>query len=181
MHDSIIFMWFFPWFIYFNVIFHLHDLLLFTWAFFFFCMILLFSHDFSWWIYFYLIVLHHSLICMCDIFIMNSFPHVILEWMWRCGGCEVGSQSMVHAGTGWRVYRIRWRCAVMMCSTMWNMQVCSLVPVCVALVILSDSDISVVVPLHPLESSFPQTPLLTRWSLHTAWGEQNRLRCWEED
>lgn len=156
-----------------------------------FCALLLFSHDsvfFTCDIFmtqlfsFYDIFIHISFfaqfrVIQCNIFTVNSFSHMIFEWVWRHSMMwSVWGRKQVKSG----LVTMEIVPYDLMCSTMWSVQVCSLLPLCIALVILADSDISVVVSLHPLEFSFSQTALLTWWSLHPAWGEQNRLHCWEE-
>lgn len=145
-------------FFFFTIIFlhpgflNLKDLLIFLCTFFLIFLLYIF---YKWYF-------HNSFIFTCDLWVSVNAT----VWYY-----------VVHVAV-WTAYD--GDCAVMMCSRMGSLQVCSPLPLCVALVILSDSDISVVVALHPLESSFSQTALLTQWRLHAAWGEQNRLCCWEE-
>lgn len=123
--------------------------------------ILSFSRENSWLVYFHMqrsVINLFSQNCFCVVWLLAhvTFSRLIhfLMWflseqedsVWRavCVRQERGEQCTMYDGD----------CTVPMCSVMWSVQVCSLLPLCVALVILSDSNISVVVSLHPPEPRF---------------------------
>lgn len=192
-------MWFIPWFIWWYSYFH--DLIIFTserisshlfsgvcsqnvFTFpFFLCMNLLFYMHFLLMINLWCMYFH--VICFCTIQLLS---YVIFSWLYNFHMWFLTeSEETVMWSVWWwcGVYDVFCPCSG--CSRMMGSVYCmkcagvpSSLTTCCALVILSDPDFSAVVSLHPPES-FWQTALLTRWSLHTAWGKQNRLCCWEGD